>query len=57
MGDEITGSWVVHVHDSDDGASLFSTPRLPDALAKLQEVLASAPFHLGELTGLGFHLT
>lgn len=57
MGDETSGSWVVHVHDSDDGASLFSTPQLPDALAKLQEVLASAPFHLGELAALGFHLT
>jgi hypothetical protein len=57
VGDETNGSWVVNVHDSEDGASLFSTPQLPDALAKLQEVLASAPFHLGELAALGFHLT
>ncbi len=57
VGDEATGSWMVHVHDSDDGASVFSTPKLPEALAKLQEVLASAPFHLNELEGLGFHLT
>lgn len=57
VGDEVTGSWAVHVHDSDDGASLFSTPKLPEALAKLQEVLASAPFHLNELEGLGFKLT
>jgi hypothetical protein len=57
VGDEVTGSWVVNVHDSDDGASLFSTPKLPDALAKLQEVLASAPFHLNELEALGFKLT
>ena len=57
VGDEATGKWMVNVHDRDDGASLFSTPKLPDALAKLQEVLASAPFHLNELEGLGFHLT
>lgn len=54
--DEATGAWVVHVHDSDDGASLFSTPALADALAKLQDVLASAPFHLNELEALGFEL-
>lgn len=57
VGDEATGSWVVHVHDSDDGASVFQTARLPDALAKLSEVLASAPFHLSELEALGFRLT
>lgn len=57
VGDEVTGSWMVHVHDSDDGASVFSTPKLPEALAKLQEVLASAPFHLNELEGLGFRMT
>jgi hypothetical protein len=57
VGDEVTGSWVVHVHDSDDGASLFSTPKLPDALGKLQELLASVPFHLNELEALGFKLT
>jgi hypothetical protein len=45
------------VHDSDDGASLFETPKLPEALAKLQEVLASAPFHLKELEALGFKMT
>jgi hypothetical protein len=57
VGDEVTGSWVVNMHDSDDGASLFTTPKLPDALAKLQEVLASAPFHLNELEAFGFKLT
>lgn len=57
IGDEVTGSWEVHVHDSDDGASVFSTPKLQEALAKLQEVLASAPFHLNELEGLGFKMT
>jgi hypothetical protein len=57
VGDEVTGSWVVHVHDSDDGATVFSTPKLPEALAKLQEVLSSAPFHLNELEALGFKIT
>jgi hypothetical protein len=55
IGDEATGSWVVHVHDSDDGASRYSNPKLPETLSKLEEVLASAPFHLNELNGLGFH--
>jgi hypothetical protein len=54
--DDNTGAWVVHVHDSDDGAALFSTPALPDALAKMQEALASAPFHLSELDVLGFEM-
>lgn len=57
VGDEATGSWVVHVHDREDGACVFSTPKLPGALEKLQEVLASAPFHLTELDGLGFKMT
>jgi hypothetical protein len=57
VGDEATGSWVVHVHDSEDGATRFSTAKLPDALGKLEEVLASAPFHLSELDALGFQAT
>jgi hypothetical protein len=57
VGDEATGQWVLHVHDSLDGASLFGTAKLADALVKLEEVLASAPFHLQELDALGFHLT
>lgn len=48
------GAWTVHLHDSDDGASSFTAPNLPEALGKLQEVIASAPFHLGELEALGF---
>ena len=55
--DEATGSWEVHVHDSEDGASRFSAPTRPEALGKLQEVLESAPFHLNELESLGFRLT
>ncbi|MFT3867887.1 MAG: hypothetical protein QM715_05255 [Nibricoccus sp.] len=48
------GAWTVHLHDSDDGAATYNAQNLPDALAKLQEVLASAPFHLSELEALGF---
>jgi hypothetical protein len=52
--DDASGSWVVHVHDADDGAALFNTPVLGDALEKIRELIASAPFHLSELTELGF---
>jgi len=57
VGDEATGSWVVHVHDCEDGATRYSNPKLPETLAKLEEVLASAPFHLSELNELGFQMT
>jgi hypothetical protein len=57
VGDEATGSWVIHVHDREDGACIFAAPKLPETLSKLQEVLASAPFHLNELEALGFKLT
>ncbi len=46
--------WAVHLHDADDGAMLFDAPTLQAAFDKLQEVLASVPFHLSELEGLGF---
>lgn len=49
-----TDVWTVHLHDSDDGAAKFDAPNQADALAKLQEVIASAPFHLSELEALGF---
>jgi hypothetical protein len=49
-------SWTVFVHDNDDGAALADAPSLDEALARLQEVLASAPFHLGELAALGFRM-
>lgn len=55
--DETTGSWEIHVHDSEDGASRFGAPTRPEALTKLQEVLERAPFHLNELDSLGFQLT
>jgi hypothetical protein len=48
------GSWAVQVHDNDDGAAVYSAPSMQDALAKLHEVLDSAPFNMNELGGLDF---
>jgi hypothetical protein len=50
------GSWSVQVHDCDDGAAVFSAASLQGALAKLQEVLDSAPFNMNELGGLDFRI-
>jgi hypothetical protein len=52
--DAATSPWAVHLHDSDDGAALIDVPNLKEALAKLQEVLESAPFNMNELEALGF---
>lgn len=52
--DPDTGGWSIHLHDRDDGAAMCDVPTLRDALAKLEEVIASAPFHLSELGALGF---
>ena len=52
--EDATGSWVVQVHDADDGAASSAAPTLAEALAKMQELIASAPFHLSELAALGF---
>jgi hypothetical protein len=51
--DDASGSWRILLHDSDDGVALFNVPTLAEALAKMQELVASAPFHLGELAALG----
>jgi hypothetical protein len=48
-------TWALQLHDAEDGAASFETPALPDALAKFEELLSSAPFHLSELPALGFH--
>jgi len=52
--DEATGTWVINVHDADDGAAEIRIQNKAEALARLQDVLASAPFHLDELDTLGF---
>lgn len=49
--------WAVQLHDSADGAAAGEAVELAAALEQLQDVVASAPFHLGELTALGFTLT
>jgi hypothetical protein len=54
--DSATSPWAVHLHDSDDGAAFFHALNQAEALAKLQEVLESAPFNMNELEALGFKL-
>jgi hypothetical protein len=48
--------WMIHLHDSDDGAAMFDAPTLPEALSKLEELFESAPFTTNELQALGFRL-
>jgi hypothetical protein len=48
------GPWAVHVHDRDDGSAAFHAPTLAEAVAKLHDVLESAPFTMSELEALGF---
>jgi len=52
--DPVAGGWAVLLHDRDDDAARCELPTQGEALAKLQEVIASAPFHLNELGALGF---
>lgn len=54
--DSATSKWTLHLHDSDDGVAIYDSPNMADALTKLQEVLASAPFNMNELEALGFRL-
>lgn len=49
-------TWTVVLHDSEDGRSVFNADTLAAVLAVLQDVIASAPFGLNELTSLGFKL-
>ena len=51
------GSWAVHLHDAEDGAVLYSAPNVQDAVAKLEELVECAPFHMSELEALGFKFT
>ncbi len=54
LGADPAAHWAVHLHDRDDGAAMCDGLTLPDAFAKLEEVIASAPFHMNELGSLGF---
>ena len=47
-------AWAVHLHDNFDGAAHGEAASQSEALAKLQEVIESAPFHLSELEALGY---
>lgn len=49
--------WVVQLHDAEDGVVTFSAATMNEALAKVEEVLASAPFNMNELGELGFRFT
>lgn len=52
--DPVAGGWALLLHDRDDDAARCEFPTRGEALEKLQEVIASAPFHLNELGALGF---
>lgn len=52
--DPRNSAWAVDVHDADDSVALYDAGNLPEASAKLQEILESAPFFLWELEDLGF---
>ena len=51
-----SGPWSIILHDSDDGVALFEAASMGEALAKVQEIFACAPFTLEELGALGFKL-
>lgn len=53
-GKSTSAPWAVHLHDREDGAALFEAASLSEVVAKLEEVLESAPFHMSELEALGF---
>ena len=55
--DDTTGRWEIHINDSEDGACIHGVPARSDALAKLEEILGCAPFHLAEIEELGFRMT
>jgi len=54
--DAAGGAWTLHLHDSLDGAVVCQVASQSEAFAKLEEVVASAPFLLSELDSLGFRL-
>ncbi len=49
-----TAPWTVQLHESFGGGVACDLATLPLAMAKVQEVLASAPFAMEELVDLGF---
>lgn len=49
-------SWTLHLHDSLDGAAVCEVRTQGEAVEKLKEVVASAPFMLSELDVLDFRM-
>lgn len=47
-------AWGIDIHDAEDGLSRCRLGSLSEAVAKFEELLASAPFQLVELDALGF---
>lgn len=52
--DQQDSPWNLHLHDTDDGLATCTFANLKLALDKLDELVASAPFTLSELTALDF---
>jgi hypothetical protein len=48
------GHWEINLHDAENALARCELSSRAEALDKLQEVLASAPFLLSELATLGF---
>jgi hypothetical protein len=48
--------WAIHLHDSDDGVAQLDAATMPEALARLIEIVESAPFAMSEIEALGFRL-
>jgi hypothetical protein len=55
-GNEAGATWEIQLHDAEDGSAVCELASRAEALEKLQEITASAPFLLSELTELGFRL-
>lgn len=49
-------AWRIQIMDTDTDASVWTTADLGEAVARVAEVAACAPFHLDELAALGFEL-
>jgi hypothetical protein len=50
------GAWALRLHDLEAGTASIEVATRLEVLAKLEEVVSSAPFQLSELAALGFRL-
>lgn len=50
------GAWAIQVHDVEEGVASCEVATRAEALDRLRDVLASAPFLLSELGELGFEI-